>query len=110
MSQVTLRLPETLHEQLERLARSEGVSLNQYIMFALTRQATMAYTVDMLPEKEITKQRADFATLLHKLGNASFAEIEKIMQERQVVKAEKGLTPEVVKRLQHRIANQQQPA
>jgi hypothetical protein len=110
MSRVTLKLPETLHEQLERLARREGVSLNQYIMFALTRQAAMAYTVESVPEKEITTQRADFAALLHSLGKASFAEIEKIMQERQVVKAEKGLTPEAVKRLQRRIANQQHPA
>jgi hypothetical protein len=56
------------------------------------------------------EQRTDFAELLHNLGKASFAEIEKILQERQVVKAEKGLTPEVVKRLQRRLADQQQPA
>lgn len=58
----------------------------------------------------ISIQRTDFAALLHRLGQASFAEIEKVMQEREVVKAEKGLTPEVVKRLRNRIANQQRPA
>jgi len=109
MSQVNLKLPETLHQQLERLARSEGVSLNQYIVFALTRQAAMSYTIDAVPENEIAKQRTDFAALLHSLGKASFNEIEKTMQERELVKAEKGLTPAVVKRLQRRIANQQQP-
>ena len=31
MSRLTLRLPETLHQQLVYLAESEGVSLNQYV-------------------------------------------------------------------------------
>ena len=35
MSRLTLRLPETLHKQLTRLADGEGVSLNQYIVYAL---------------------------------------------------------------------------
>ena len=38
MSRLTLRLPETLHQQLCHLAEDEGVSLNQYIVYALTRQ------------------------------------------------------------------------
>ena len=36
MSRLTLRLPETLHRQLEAQARREGVSLNQYIVYALS--------------------------------------------------------------------------
>lgn len=42
MSRLTVRLPNALHQQLEALAREEGVSLNHYIVYALTRQATMA--------------------------------------------------------------------
>jgi hypothetical protein len=41
MSRLTLRLPETLHQQLANLAEGEGVSLNQYIVYALTRQTTL---------------------------------------------------------------------
>lgn len=41
MGRLTLRLPDALHTQLETLARSEGVSLNQYLVYALTRQATL---------------------------------------------------------------------
>lgn len=37
MSRLTVRLPEALHHQLMCLAESEGVSLNQYIVYALTR-------------------------------------------------------------------------
>jgi hypothetical protein len=41
MGRLTVRLPDVLHRQLEALARGEGVSLNQYLVYALTRQATL---------------------------------------------------------------------
>jgi hypothetical protein len=41
MGRLTVRLPDGLHQQLELLARNEGVSLNQYLVYALTRQATL---------------------------------------------------------------------
>ncbi|MDZ4872493.1 MAG: hypothetical protein CLLPBCKN_001881 [Chroococcidiopsis cubana SAG 39.79] len=57
MSRLTVRLPETLHQQLVRLAESEGVSLNQYIVYALTRQVTSAYTVETLDETTSDRQK-----------------------------------------------------
>lgn len=105
MSQLTVELPETLHHQLDLLAQNEGVSLGQYVLFTLTRQATLSYTVQSVPKTEIAQQRTTFATLLNNLGQASFSEIEKVMQEREIVEPETGLTPEVVKRLQSRITN-----
>ena len=51
MSRMTLRLPETLHHQLMNAANNEGVSLNQYIVFALTRQVTLAYIVQPVPDR-----------------------------------------------------------
>ncbi|MDZ7262725.1 MAG: toxin-antitoxin system HicB family antitoxin [candidate division KSB1 bacterium] len=110
MSQLLLEVPETLQHQLETLARRERVSLNQYILFVLTRQAILAYTVQAVPDSEVAQQRTAFVTLLQNLGQASFAEIEQVLQEREVVTPEVGLTPKVMKRLQKRIANQQQPA
>ena len=51
MSQLTLRLPETLHQHLIKLAETEGVSLNQYIVYALTRQAVSTEFIQTTPEK-----------------------------------------------------------
>lgn len=106
MSQLVLEIPETLHQQLERLARNEGVSLSQYIVFALTRQSTSAYTVKAVSGKEIEQQKNDFANLLQSLGQASFEEIEQVMQEREVTKIEKGLSPEVMQHLKNKISKQ----
>lgn len=110
MSRLTVRLPGTLHSQLTALATREGISLNQYIVYALTRQATLAYTVQAVPEQAVAQQRASFTALLQSLGQASFDEIEAVLAEREVVEPEAGLNPEVITRLQERIANKRRPS
>jgi hypothetical protein len=100
-------LPQTLHDQLVNLAEQEGVSLNQYIINSLARQATLAYTVQPVREPSVAQQRTEFAEILRRLGRASFAEVQSVLAEREMVEPEAGLTPEVVKRLQARIASMQ---
>ncbi len=103
MSRLTLRLPDSLHRQLEQLADNEAVSLNQYIVYALTRQITLAYTVQAIPEKAIAEQRATYTALLQNLGEASFDEIKKTLDKRENVKPETGLTPDVLERVKRKI-------
>lgn len=103
MSRLTVRLPETLHHQLENLAAQEAVSLNQYIVYALTRQITLAYTVQPIPDVHIRQQQAAYTALLQSLGSTTFGEIEVAMAEREQVEPEEGLTPEVVQALKSRI-------
>jgi len=102
MGRLTVRLPVALHEQLRTLAEQEGVSLNQYIVYALTRQATLAYTVQAVPQQAVAEQRAAYTALLQRLGQASFDEIEAALAEREEVAPEVGLSPKVVERLRKR--------
>ena len=104
MGRLTVRLPGTLHEQLTLLAEREGISLNQYIVYALTRQVTLAYTVQAVPEQESAQQRASFTALLQNLGQASFDEIEAVLAEREPAVAESGLSPAMTMRLHERLA------
>jgi uncharacterized protein YpbB len=106
MSRLTLRLPDSLHQQLESLAENEQVSLNQYIVYALTRQTTMDYTVQAVPEKALAEQRAAYITLLQTLGQASFEEIERALDEREATDLDAGLTPEVAEGLRRKLSNQ----
>lgn len=108
MGRLTVRLPQTLHEQLVQLAEQEGVSLNQYVIYVLARQAALAYTVQPAPESVVAKQRAAFTVQLQRLGQASFSEVQAALAEREPVEAEAGLTPEVIQRLRARIATNQQ--
>lgn len=49
MARLTVRLPSTLHKQLTTLAKAEGVSLNQYIVYALARHTATAWTTEAMP-------------------------------------------------------------
>lgn len=55
MSRLTLRLPESLHHKLARQAKDEGVSLNQMIVYLLTR---------MTGNIDLDQQRSVFEGLL----------------------------------------------
>lgn len=82
MGRFTLRLPQTLHQELETLAELEGVSLNQYILYALTRQVSPAYTVRVLPETAVAEQRVNYQHLLNSLDDPSRAETEAFLEAR----------------------------
>lgn len=104
MSRLTLRLPDTLHQQLEALAEHESVSLNQYIVYALTKQVTLDYTVQSVPDRAIREQRAAYNALLQSLGPATHEQVAAALAEREPAEPEEGLTPEVIARIRERIA------
>lgn len=97
MSRLTLRLPETLHQQLINLATDEGVSLNQYIVYALTRQVAFNNMLIATSESERVLQRQEFEALLSKFGQATTTQIEVALSSRDQVQPECELTPEIVK-------------
>ena len=54
MARLTLRLPNSLHEEIVRRADQEGVSINQLVVYALTRD---------LAVHSVEEQRARFESL-----------------------------------------------
>jgi predicted HicB family RNase H-like nuclease len=110
MSRLTLRLPETLHRQLETLAKREQTSLNQYIVYALTRQTVEAYTIHEFSEEAIPQQRAAFDSLLKNLGQASSEQIDKALAQREQVAPERGLSLKIIKRVRRRLTEQYRSA
>jgi hypothetical protein len=91
MSRLTLRLPETLHHQLAHLAEGEGVSLNQYITYALTRQVSLAYSIQPIADGA-TQQQKEFAALLQALKQGSGDEAKLILASRESVDPEADLS------------------
>lgn len=103
MGRFTLRLPETLHNELESRAQQEGVSLNQYIVYTLTRQVASTYTIQVLPEQLIKEQRASYEKLLDSLGEPSLSATKEFLAGRETVQREDDLTEEMVTRLEERM-------
>ena len=69
MSRLTLRLPDSLHQSLSQQAKTEGVSLNQMIVYLLARVSTAA---------DLSKQQSTFDSLLNRYPAA---EAEEALQE-----------------------------
>lgn len=109
MSRLTLRLPDSLHQELEVLAKREHVSLNQYLVYALTRQIAPAYTIVAASPEEVQQQREQFDALLRSLRRASPDEIRAAMDERELVEPEPELDPELAARLRLRINEAREP-
>jgi len=109
MSRVTLQLPETLHHQLASHAQREGVSLQQYILYALTRQLAHTYTVHVISEEGVAQQQAQFAALLDELGSATPAVLTAAFAAREPHTPEPELTPDVITRLQACLAKTSPP-
>jgi hypothetical protein len=104
MGQYTLSLPETLRGALEYRAQKEGVSLNQYILNALTRQVASTYTIQALSDEDVRQQKKSFDKLLSNLGQGTLAEAKAILEEREIGELEEGLTEEMVERVEKMIA------
>jgi hypothetical protein len=104
MSEVTLRLPKTLHRNLEMLAEKEEVPLTQYIIYILSRQVPRSYTVQVVSEDDAAEQKVSFDHILKSWGSMSTAEADRILDEREAVEPEADLSPELISILKKRIA------
>jgi len=73
MSTLSLRLPNTLHEQAKKLAQKDGISLNQFITLAVSEKAAALTTKEYLEERA---KRGSRETLLAFLAQAPDVEPE----------------------------------
>jgi hypothetical protein len=103
MSRLTLRLPESLHRQLEAQAKNENVSLNQYLVYALTRYASVSPFLASHSEQDVQQQRADYERLRRSLRRGSPNEVRAALDEAELVSPEPDLDPDLVNRLRYRI-------
>jgi hypothetical protein len=72
MARLTVRLPDSLHQQLAERARQEGVSLNQFLVYALAKVATV---------ESLQVQRRQFDELRQRVTDAE-ASLEALLKAR----------------------------
>jgi hypothetical protein len=59
-----------LHEEIKRLAKAEGVSINQFMTLAAAEKMSALRTVDYLREVAAKGSRADFEAFLGAVPDA----------------------------------------
>jgi len=67
MSTLSLRLPESLHNELRELSKREGISINQLAASALGEKMAALMTQDYLEEKAKRGSRKKFDHALAKV-------------------------------------------
>ena len=88
MGRLTLRLPDTLHQQLASLAEEEGMSLNQFIVYALTRQVSSVSLV--------RQQRGMYAASPQNSGSVAYDEVRAVVKEQKTTYPEQVLEVDTI--------------
>lgn len=67
MSTLSVRLPESLHKKIKKLAKEEKVSINQFISSAAAEKISVIMTVDYLKKEAKLEKIKDFEAILKKV-------------------------------------------
>ena len=69
MSTISLRLPNSLHETVRKLAKEEQVSINQFITLALAEKISALMTEDYILERAKRGDRTRFEAAMAKVAD-----------------------------------------
>jgi predicted DNA-binding ribbon-helix-helix protein len=67
MSTLSVRLPESLHKKIKKIAKDEKVSINQFISSAAAEKISAIITVDYLKKEAKLGKKQDFEAILKKV-------------------------------------------
>ena len=67
MSTLSLRLPNSLHEQIRRLAKKEGISINQFLASAAAEKMAALLTEEYLEKRGKRASLKKFQAVLNKV-------------------------------------------
>ncbi len=70
MSTLSLRLPDSLHEQIKSLAKQEGISINQFISSAVGEKMSAVLTEKYLSQRAALGDEKSFFEAMAKVPDA----------------------------------------
>lgn len=78
MSNISLRLPESLHNTARELAERENISINQLITLALAEKISALMTEDYLEARAQRGDRAKFEAIMAKVPKVEPEDYDKL--------------------------------
>ena len=67
MSNLSLRLPDSLHETAKKLAKDDHISVNQFVTVAVAEKIAALMTEDYLEQRAQRGSRAKFEDILSRV-------------------------------------------
>lgn len=81
MTTLSLRLPASLHEGAKKLAKRDGISVNQFIAVAVAEKISALATEEYILERARRASREKFEAALAQVPHAEPDEQDRIMSE-----------------------------
>jgi len=78
MSTLSLRIPNSLHEQIRQLAKREGISINQFIASAAAEKMTALLTEEYIEERAKRASSKNFQKVLKKIPDVEPEDYDRI--------------------------------
>lgn len=78
MSTLSLRLPNSLHDRVRKLAEAEGISINQFVSTAVAEKMSALMTSDYLSERAARGSRERFEAALSQFPDVPASEEDEI--------------------------------
>ncbi len=69
MSTLSLRLPDSLHRHIKKIAQKDGVSINQFISTAVAEKMSALVTEDYLEKRAKKGSKRKFKEILSKVSD-----------------------------------------
>jgi len=66
---LSLRLPDSIHQQIKELAKREGVSVNQFVCSTVAEKVSAILTVNVLAARAARAKKDSFKKALDKVPN-----------------------------------------
>ena len=78
MSTLSLRLPDSLHEEIKSLAKEEGISINQFISSAVAEKMSALLTEKKKKKKAKRGSKKSFLEAMGKVSGSEPADEDKL--------------------------------
>jgi len=78
MSTLSLRIPDSLHDQIKKLAKQDGISINQFISSAAAEKISALMTVEYLEKRARQSSKTKFKNALSKIKNTEPDEFDRL--------------------------------
>jgi len=69
MSTLSVRLPNSIHQHIKKIASEEGVSINQFILTSVTEKISAIMTEEYLTQRAERADREAFRAILDNVPN-----------------------------------------
>ncbi len=79
MSTLSLRIPNSLHEQIRHMAKKEGISINQFIASAAAEKMAALVTEEYIEKRAKRVRRKKFQAVLNKVPDVPPEDHDRIL-------------------------------